>query len=89
MNYSYLPTLDLHGEVASRALHLVNDFLLEQYMLGKTKVIIIHGIGSGTLRKVVHDVLLTNKLVLSYKLDMYNLGMTVVELCKNNTVNIK
>ena len=80
MNYNYLPTLDLHGEVASMAILLVNDFLLEQHMLGKTKVIIIHGIGSGTLRKIVHDVLSSNKLVLSYKLDMYNLGMTVVKL---------
>jgi DNA mismatch repair protein MutS2 len=84
-NYKYLPTLDLHGEIASRAILLVNDFLLEQYMLGNTKVVIIHGIGSGILRKTVHEVLSTNKLVLNYKLDMYNIGMTIVELHKTNT----
>lgn len=46
------------------------------------KVIIIHGNGSGILKKMTQDTLKKNKYVLEYKIDNFNTGMTVVTLKK-------
>lgn len=75
-----LPTLDLHGEVASLAKLLIADFIAENYMLGHKQVKIIHGMGSGVLKQAIHDYLATHKLVKTYKLDMFNLGSTIIDL---------
>lgn len=76
-----LPSLDLHGETRDVSRVLVNDFIRDNYKLGHSKVVIIHGIGTGILKKEVHKVLRNNKLVLRFFLDNFNPGTTVVELC--------
>ncbi len=81
---SHLPTLDLHGEIASVADLLISNFLKEHHKLGNSKVLIIHGIGTGILKKAVHDSLAKNKLVLNYRLDMFNIGTTIVEIKIDN-----
>ena len=78
---SLLPSLDLHGETRDVSRVLVNDFIRDNYKIGQSKVLIIHGIGTGILKKEVHKVLKSNKLVLRYFLDNFNPGTTVVELC--------
>ena len=43
-------------------------------------VILIHGKGTGKLKKEVHEILKNEKIVKNYYLDPYNLGQTIVEL---------
>ena len=83
MLYSNLPCLDLHGEDRESARILVNDFIRDSYKMGKFKVIIVHGIGTGIVKKSVHNTLKSNKLVTSYKIDNFNIGCTMVDICKN------
>ena len=80
--YSTLPTLDLHGLDREYAKILINDFLLDHYKIHTKKVIIIHGIGTGILKKTTQEVLKRNKYVLEYKIDNFNDGMTIVTLAK-------
>jgi dsDNA-specific endonuclease/ATPase MutS2 len=84
MLYKYLPTLDLHGEITQTVDLIIKSFILENYKLGNRKVVIVHGIGSGLLRKAVHHSLAANKLILNYKLDMFNIGSTIVEINVDN-----
>lgn len=83
MLYSYLPSLDLHGESADISRILVEQFILDNYKLRNYKVIIIHGIGTGIVKKTVHLALKKNKLVKSYKTDNFNSGCTIVEIVDN------
>ena len=66
MLYSYLPSLDLHGESADISRILVDQFILDNYKLRNYKVVIIHGIGTGIVRKAVHLTLKKNKLVIIF-----------------------
>ena len=72
------PKLDLHGEIRSSAKVLVNEFINDNYILRNYKVLIVHGKGTGALKEEVFKVLKENKLVLSYHLNHYNDGCTVV-----------
>lgn len=81
--YSNLPSLDLHGLDRDYARILINDFILDNYKLKNRKVIIVHGIGTGIIRKITMETLKNNKYVETYKLDNFNSGTTIVEL-KNN-----
>ena len=81
--YSTLPSLDLHGLDRDYARILINDFILDNYKLKNRKVIIVHGIGTGIIRKTTMETLKNNKYVETYKLDNFNSGTTIVEL-KNN-----
>ena len=80
MLYSQLPTLDLHGFDRDYARIQILDFLEDQHKLKAKKVIIIHGIGSGILKKMTQTTLKKHKYVLEYKIDNFNDGMTVVTL---------
>ncbi len=82
--YSNLPSLDLHGLDRDYARILINDFILDNYKLKNRKVIIVHGIGTGIIRKTTMETLKNNKYVETYKLDNFNSGTTIVEL-KNNS----
>ena len=74
------PTLDLHGETTATLKFIVNDFINDNLKLQNEKIIIIHGKGSGIIRKATYEILKENKNVLNYKLDMFNDGQTFVEL---------
>lgn len=84
MLYSNLPQIDLHGYDRDYARIEINDFIRDNYQLRNQKVLIIHGVGTGILRKTTHETLKKNKLVSSFKLDNFNSGTTVVELKKRN-----
>ena len=75
-----LPKIDLHGYDAESARVMTNDFVDEGLELGFKEIVIIHGIGSGTIKKTVHETLSKNKKVLSYKLDNFNNGCTIIKL---------
>lgn len=74
------PTLDLHGEISDIARVKINDFIRDNLKLKNNTIVIIHGIGSGILRKTTHDTLKRNKSVLSFGTHFMNSGCTVVHL---------
>ena len=74
------PKIDLHGFDRDSARMMVVDFIDENVILGNEMIVIIHGIGSGILRKEVNEVLRVNKNVVEYKTDNFNSGCTVVKL---------
>ena len=78
-----LPKIDLHGFDRESARVMVNDFIDESVLMGYEKVVIVHGIGTGIVKNVVHDVLAKNKKVISYHLVFNNIGCTVVELLRS------
>ena len=80
MLYNSLPTLDLHGLDREYARILIQDFINDNYKLKNEKVIIVHGIGTGIIRKTTQETLRKNNLVESYKIDNFNDGMTIVQL---------
>ena len=74
------PSIDLHGYDRDSARVAVNDFVLENMIMKNEMIVIIHGIGSGIVKKEVHEALRVNKSVLEYKTDNFNSGCTVVKL---------
>ncbi len=83
MLYSHLPSLDLHGMDREITRILVNEFIRDHYKMKTERVVIIHGIGTGALRKTVHEELRKNKLVESFYLDFFNVGSTIVSIKQN------
>lgn len=75
-----LDSLDLHGLDREYASILIKDFINDSYKLRKHYILIIHGIGSGILRKKTQEVLSKNRLVKTYRIDPFNPGTTIVEL---------
>lgn len=78
--YNNLPQLDLHGMDRDYARILINEFIYDNYLQKNDKVIIIHGIGTGVIRKTTQEVLKHNKYVDSYKIDNFNSGSTIVSI---------
>ena len=74
------PSVDLHGYDRDSARMITNDFINENIILKNETIVIIHGIGSGIVKKEVHETLRTNKYVLEYKTDNFNSGITIVKL---------
>ncbi len=85
--FKNLPTIDLHGMDREYARILINDFIDDNYRMKKKQIVIIHGIGTGALRKLTHETLKKNKLVSEYKTDYFNSGMTIAYLRENNRCN--
>ena len=75
-----LPKLDLHGETKETARVLINDFIKENIKLKNDRIVIIHGIGTGVLKKETKNVLEKNKNVIEYGIDFMNEGSTIVRL---------
>lgn len=75
-----LPKIDLHGYDRESARLAVDDFIAEAVVMGYSDVVIIHGIGSGVVKIAVHETLKRNKKVLSYCIDIMNVGCTVVKI---------
>ena len=75
-----LPKIDLHGYDRESARVLINDFINDNYKQKNNIFCIVHGIGSGILRKTTDETLKKNKKVLDYKTFYYNQGCTIVEI---------
>ncbi len=82
--YNSWPTLDLHGIDRDYARILIQDFIEDNYQLKNLNIIIIHGNGTGIIKKTTQDTLKKNKLVDSYKINNFNTGMTIVTLKNKN-----
>ena len=81
--YNNLPSIDLHGLDRDYARILINEFIADNYKMKNQKVVIVHGNGTGIIKKTTQETLRTNKLVEEYKIDNFNTGMTVVVLRKH------
>ncbi len=82
-NQAQSPELDLRGMDALEAGAVLTIFLDNAYMANLTQVRIIHGKGTGVLRKTVQDELKKNKHVKKYRLGVYGEGedgVTIAEL---------
>ncbi len=80
MILSNTPVIDLHGFDREYASICVKEFIKDNHMMGIKTVLIIHGNGSGVLRKKIQDDLRRNSLVEKYELNMFNSGETIVRL---------
>ncbi len=75
--------LDIRGYETLEAESVVENYIDGAVMARLGSVTIIHGKGTGALRKAVHDILRRNKAVKSFRLGRYGegeAGVTVVEL---------
>lgn len=77
---SVLPQLDVHGFTDDTVMTVVNDFIYENYRLGKEKICVVHGKGYGVLKKRIHNDLKRNKYVKNFYLYNLNIGCTIIEL---------
>ena len=80
MYTSKSPTINLHGETRDSVPYLLNSFINDAYKLKEQYIGIIHGYSSTILKKCVHEYLKSNKYVDSYKVDLFNPGLTIVKL---------
>ncbi len=75
--------LDIRGMESLEAESVVENFLSAAVMGRLETVTIIHGKGTGVLRKAVHEILRRNKAVKSFRLGVYGegeAGVTVVTM---------
>ncbi len=75
-----LPTLDIHGFTRDMVYYAVSDFLNDNIKIGNKKIVIVHGIGSGILKKEVRRLFYNDKRVKKLSGDFLNLGITIIEL---------
>ena len=80
MILSNTPKLDLHGFDRDYAKMLIEEFISDNYKMKNYQVLIVHGNGTGTLRKTTQETLRQNKYVEEYKIDNFNDGETIVIL---------
>jgi DNA mismatch repair protein MutS2 len=77
------PSLDLHGERVEAALERLHAYLDDALLAGLDSVIIVHGVGTGALRRAVRDALREHPRVRSVRggrKDEGGEGATVAEL---------
>ena len=77
---SNLPSIDLHGLDRDSARIKIEDYIRINLKLKNEKFVIVHGIGTGVLKKTTHETLRRNKNVLEYAICYNNVGSTIVRL---------
>lgn len=76
-------SIDLRGMDAEEACYNVDKYLDEAYLGGLGEVTVVHGKGTGVLRKAINDMLKSHPHVKSFRLGEYGeggTGVTVVQL---------
>ncbi|MCR4999454.1 MAG: endonuclease MutS2 [Lachnospiraceae bacterium] len=74
--------IKLLGMTADEAIHALDKYLDDAYISHLTSVRVVHGKGTGVLRKAVHEYLKKNRVVKSYHLAEFgegDAGVTIVE----------
>ena len=78
--------LRLRHLTVDEALFKLDQYLNDAFMAGLFSVRIVHGKGTGKLRRAIHDSLAKHPLVKSYRLGDYgegDYGVTVAELANH------
>lgn len=75
-----LKSLDLHGYDRDCARVAILDFINDNRKMKNDTFLIIHGVGSGILKKTTHDTLKKHKYVVEYQVDFLNAGCTIVRV---------
>ncbi len=76
------PSLDLHGFDRDYARIKINEFIQDNYVMRNEFVVIVHGVGSGIIKKETLETLKRNKMVEEYQLFKGNIGCTIVKIKK-------
>ena len=74
------PTLDLHGMPIDYAVYKLNEFIIDALILKYETIVVIHGRGTGAIKKAVHKYITKDKRISSFKLDYFNTGATVIKI---------
>lgn len=74
------PQLDIHGETSATCIAVIKSFINDNIKLKNKYAIIIHGKGTGILRKSTHEYLKSCKNIKKYYIDGLNDGQTIIEL---------
>jgi len=80
---TFSPELHLRGMTVDEALHRIDKYLDDAFLAGQKKVRLVHGKGTGTLRRAVHDYLTTHPQIADFRLadrSEGGYGVTVVSL---------
>lgn len=72
-----LPSIDLHGYDSKTASIYIKEFINDNYKLKNKVFTIVHGIGTGILKKETHKILKNDKRVIEYKTFFHNQGCTL------------
>jgi len=80
--FNNIPSLDLHGLDREYAKILINDFIEDNIKMKKEYIAVVHGNGTGILKKTTQEVLKKNPNVIEYKINNFNAGMTLIRLRK-------
>ena len=75
-----VPHLDIHGYDRYGGQAEIKLFIDNNLRVGNKKIVIVHGKGTGILKKATFDYLKNDKRVLEYKTNNYNDGETIVIL---------
>jgi len=75
-----LPSIDVHGFTQDEALFAVDEYINDNIKLGNEKLVIIHGIGEGVLRKAINTHFKRDKRISRIYVYGSNLGLTIIEL---------
>ena len=76
-----VPSLDVHGCDRTIAVVLLKEFIdLYSSRTAHKKLILVHGKGMGILKKATYEYLKHDKRVLSFMVDFYNDGQTIIVL---------
>ena len=75
-----LPSLDVHGYTTDTVFVPVNDFINDNIKLGNKKIVIIHGIGEGILKKEINLLFKRDKRIRKLYISEDNMGCTIIEI---------
>lgn len=74
------PHLDIHGYDRYGATAMIKNFIDNSIRIDAKKIVIVHGKGTGVLKNATHEYLKSDRRVLEYKLNNFNIGETIVIL---------
>ena len=77
------PEINLLGLTVDEAIPIIDKYLDDCYIAKLSPVRIVHGKGTGALRKGIHNYLKSNKLVSNFRLGTFGegeMGVTIVDL---------
>ncbi len=77
--------LDIRGKYVNEIADLLEKFIYEGHINSVTELTVLHGKGTGSLRKAVHEILRSNKFVSNFRLGNWSegdSGVTIIEIKK-------